>query len=138
MSVSKNLVIIAGNLTKDPELKFIPTGNAVCKLTVAVNHSYKSGNEWKKKAVFLNVIVWGKTAENCSKFLSKGKNVMVEGRLDVRTYENADKQKKYITEIVADKVDFLSPRDKQDGSNDQQQDSGEYQGEIPGDDNVPY
>lgn len=137
MSVSKNICIIAGNLTKDPELKYTPQGKAVCKMTVAVNHSYKVGEEWKKKAVFLSVVVWGKIAENCSKYLSKGKNVMVEGRIDVRSYETADKQKRWITEIVAETVDFLSPREKSSGGN-ETQDTGDYASASGPEEEVPY
>jgi len=103
-----NKVFLIGNLTRDPELKFTPQGTAVAKLGIAVNRQYKgSDGELKKQTDFFTVVVWGKTGENCSKFLSKGRPVFVEGRLQTRSYETQDKQKRTVTEIVADNVQFL-------------------------------
>ncbi|MBF0543246.1 MAG: single-stranded DNA-binding protein [Candidatus Riflebacteria bacterium] len=103
-----NKVLLIGNLTRDPELKFTPQGTAVAKLGIAVNRQYKgSDGEWKKQTDFFNIIVWGKSGENCSKFLTKGRSVFVEGRLQTRSYETQDKQKRTVVEVVADRVEFL-------------------------------
>jgi len=108
MAGNLNKVFLIGNLTRDPELKFTPQGTAVAKLGIAVNRQFKgSDGELKKQTDFFNVVVWGKNGENCSKFLSKGRSVCVEGRLQNRTYETQDKQKRTVTEIVADNVQFL-------------------------------
>lgn len=108
MSASLNKVFLIGNLTRDPELRFTPQGTAIAKFGIAVNRQYKgSDGEFKKEVNFFNIIVWGKAGENCSKFLSKGRSVHVEGRLQNRTYETQDKQKRTVTEIVADGVQFL-------------------------------
>lgn len=108
MPASLNKVFLMGNLTRDPELKFTPQGMAIAKFSIAVNRSYKgSDGELKKQTDFFNIIVWGKQGENCSKFLSKGRPVHVEGRLQTRTYETQEKQKRTVTEIVAENVQFL-------------------------------
>lgn len=97
-----------GNLTRDPELKYTPQGTAVTRFSIAVNRQYKAGDgEMKKEVNFFNIVVWGKSAENCGKFLAKGRPVLVEGRLQNRSYETQDKQKRTVTEIVADNVQFL-------------------------------
>ena len=103
-----NKVFLLGNLTRDPELKHIGTGAAVCKFSIAVNRSFKQGDEWKKEVQFINIVAWGRLGENCDKFLVKGKAVLIEGRLVIRSYEADDGSKKYVTEIVAENVQFLS------------------------------
>ncbi len=108
MAANLNKVFLIGNLTRDPELRFTPQGTAIAKFGIAVNRQYKgSDGEFKKETNFFNIIVWGKAGENCSKFLTKGRAVHVEGRLQNRTYETQDKQKRTVTEIVADNVQFL-------------------------------
>ena len=108
MAANLNKVFLMGNLTRDPELKFTPQGTAVAKLGIAVNRQFKgSDGELKKQTDFFNIVVWGKSGENCSKFLTKGRPVFVEGRLQTRSYETQDKQKRTVTEIVADSVQFL-------------------------------
>ena len=109
MSGNFNKVFLIGNLTRDPELKYTPQGTAVTKFSLAVNRNYKgSDGEFKKEVNFFNIVVWGKSAENCGKYLSKGRSVHVEGRLQNRSFETQDKQKRTVTEIVADNVQFLS------------------------------
>ena len=109
MGGNLNKVFLIGNLTRDPELKYTTQGTAVTKFSVAVNRQFRGNDgETKKEVNFFNIVVWGKTGENCSKFLSKGRSVMVEGRLQNRTYETQDKQKRTVTEVVADNVQFLS------------------------------
>lgn len=112
MAVSMNRVIIAGNLARDPELKYTNSGKAVANFTVAVN-DYKGQN-----ASFFRVVVWEKVAENCNQYLSKGSPVLVEGRLQSRSYETAQGEKRSTVEIVAQNVQFLSsgPRDNNSSS----------------------
>jgi single-strand DNA-binding protein len=107
-----NRVIITGNLTRDPELRSLPSGTSVCELRVAVNSSRKdeSGN-WVDKPNYFNVKVWGAQGENCATYLSKGRPVAVDGRLDWREWEGQDGQKRQSVEIIADRVQFLGSRD---------------------------
>jgi single-strand DNA-binding protein len=109
--VSLNKVFLVGNLTKDPELKFIPSGQAVANLRLAVNRKWKSAaGEWKEDVCFVGVVVWGKSAEACGENLSKGSPILVEGRLQSRSWETEDGQKRSIMEVVAERVQFLGPR----------------------------
>lgn len=109
MAGNLNKVFLLGNLTRDPELKHTGQGTSVCNFSIAVNRSFKgSDGDFKKETSYFNIVVWGKTGENCAKYLTKGKSVLVEGRLSTRSYEANDGTKKYITEIVADNVQFLS------------------------------
>ena len=107
-----NRVIITGNLTRDPELRSTSGGTSVCELRVAVNSSRKdeSGN-WVDKPNYFNVKVWGAQGENCSTYLSKGRPVAVDGRLDWREWEDKDGNKRQTIDIVADRVQFLGSRD---------------------------
>src|SRR6266516_121564 len=103
-----NTVAITGNLVRDPELKTIPNGTAVCKLRVAVNGSQKdAAGEWVPKPNFFDVNVWGKQGESCAQFLEKGGAVAVEGRLDWHEWEAQDGGKRQAVEIVAKHVQFL-------------------------------
>jgi single-strand DNA-binding protein len=105
---SLNKVFLIGNLTRDPELRYIPSGSAVVTFTVAVNRVYKSQTGEKKEQVsFIRVVVWGRRAEVCGEYLSKGSPVFVEGRLQSREWETQDGQKRSTTEVVADNIQFL-------------------------------
>jgi single-strand DNA-binding protein len=109
-----NRVTITGNLTRDPELRSTPSGTAVCKLRVAVNSRRKDGQsgEWVDKPNYFDVTVWGAQGENCSTYLSKGRPVAVDGRLDWREWEAQDGSgKRQAVEIIADSVQFLGSRD---------------------------
>ncbi len=110
---SINKVFLMGNLTKAPELKFTTNGKAVANLSVAVNRSFKAENgEVKKTTNFFNIVAWGKLGETCAKFLPKGGGVHVEGRLQNRTYETSEHQKRTVTEVIADNIQFLTtPRE---------------------------
>jgi len=107
-----NVVVITGNLTRDPELRSTPGGTSVCKLRVAVNSRRKdqSGN-WVDKPNYFDVTVWGAQGENCANYLSKGRPVAVEGRLDWREWESQEGQKRQAVEIIADSVQFLGSRE---------------------------
>jgi single-strand DNA-binding protein len=109
-----NVVVITGNLTQDPELRHTGGGTAVCELRVAVNTRRKNGqtNEWEDKPNYFNVTVWGAQGENCANYLSKGRPVAVEGRLDWREWEAKDGSgKRQAVQIVANSVQFLGSRD---------------------------
>jgi len=105
---SLNKVFIMGNLTRDPELRYVPSGTAVATFTVAVNRVYTSqAGEKKEEVSFIRVVVWGRRAEVCGEYLSKGSPVFVEGRLQSRSWEGQDGQKRNTIEVVADNVQFL-------------------------------
>ena len=106
-----NKVIIAGNLTKDPEVRYTATETAVSSFSVAINESYKDrSGEWKKSTAFFNIVAWGKTAEYVGKYLRKGNPVFIEGKLQTRSYENKEGHKVYVTEINASSIQSLSNR----------------------------
>ena len=111
-----NRVIITGNLTADPELRSLPSGTSVCKLRVACNTRRKdnSTGEWVDKPNYFDVTVWGAQGENCARYLSKGRPVAVDGRLEWREWEQ-DGNKREAVEIVADSVQFLGSRGDGDG-----------------------
>lgn len=102
-----NLTIMIGRLCKDPELKYIPsTGKAVANFTIAVDRPFSK----EKQADFFNVQVWGKVAENCANYLAKGSKAAIKGTIQNRSYDAQDGTKKYITEIIADSVEFLDSK----------------------------
>ncbi|MGB2630012.1 MAG: single-stranded DNA-binding protein [Candidatus Omnitrophota bacterium] len=111
MAASLNKVFLMGNLTRDPELRYVPSGSAVATFTVAVNRSYKDSTGGKKEEVsFIRVVVWGKMAEVCGEYLTKGRPVLVEGRLKSRSWEDQSGQKKSALEVVANSVQFIGSR----------------------------
>ena len=112
MAANINRVVLVGNLTRDPELRHTPSGTAVCKLRVAVNTRQKdpATGQWGDKPNYFDVTVWGNQAESCSQFLSKGRPIGVDGRLDWREWEAQDGSKRQAVEIIADTVQFLGSR----------------------------
>lgn len=104
MAFSINLAIITGNVTRDPELRYTPSGQAVCTFGVATNRSIKKGEQWEDVPTYHNIVVWGKQAEYLSNNVKKGTKVSISGRIDNRQYDAKDGTKKYISEIVADTV----------------------------------
>lgn len=98
-----NTVILIGRLTKDPELRFTGTGKAVATFTVAVNRGFGKDSE----ADFIPVVVWEKQAENCANYLAKGREVGIQGRMQTRSYETQNGEKRYVTEVVANTVEFI-------------------------------
>jgi single-strand DNA-binding protein len=112
-----NVVVITGNLTRDPELRSLPSGTSVCDLRVAVNTRRKNGatGEWEDKPNYFDVKVWGAQGENCARFLAKGRPVGVQGRLEWREWETQDGQKRQAVDIIADSVQFLGGRDDAQG-----------------------
>jgi single-strand DNA-binding protein len=116
-----NRVVLIGRLTHDPELKFIPSGTAVAHFSIAVDRNF-TNKDGEREADFVRIVAWRKLAETCANYLGKGRLVAVEGRLQIRNYEQ-DGQKRTIAEVVADSVQFLdrgnqSPQQK-GGSNEQ-------------------
>jgi single-strand DNA-binding protein len=109
--MSLNKAMIIGNLGKDPEMRYTPTGQAVTQFTVAVNRSWKDPNgEWKEETEWFRVVVWGQQAERAAEHLRKGNKVYVEGRLQTRQWEDQSGQKRYTTELVANQVTNLERR----------------------------
>jgi single-strand DNA-binding protein len=111
-----NRVIVTGNLTRDPELRNLPSGTAVCKLRIAVNSRRKDqSGEWVDKPNYFDVTVWGAQGENCATYLSKGRPVAIDGRLEWREWETQEGGKRQAVEIIADSVQFLGSRDGSGG-----------------------
>lgn len=116
MAASFNKVFLMGNLTRDPELRYIPSGQPVTGFTIAVNRVYLSqAGEKKEEVSFLKVVVWGKRAEVCNEYLKKGSPVFVEGRLQTRSWDAPDGTKRSAVEVVAQSVQFLSRGGSQGG-----------------------
>jgi single-strand DNA-binding protein len=114
-----NRVILTGNLTRDPELRSLPSGTAVCKLRVAVNSRRKdsASGDWVDKPNYFDVTVWGAQGENCATYLAKGRPVAIDGRLEWREWETQEGGKRQAVEIIADTVQFLGSRDGSGGGN---------------------
>ena len=133
-----NVVVITGNLTRDPELRHLGSGTAVCKLRVAVNSRRKDGQtgEWVDKPNYFDVTVWGAQGENCANYLAKGRPVAVEGRLDWREWEDQGGNKRQSVEIIANSVQFLGSRDGTGGGNNGGGNGGGFsppQSDVPAD-----
>jgi single-strand DNA-binding protein len=112
-----NRVVLVGNLTRDPELRHTPSGMAVCSLRLAVNTRRKDGatGEWTEKPNYFDITVWGNQGENCAQYLSKGRPVAIDGRLEWREWEAQDGSKRQAVEVIADTVQFLGSRDSASG-----------------------
>jgi single-strand DNA-binding protein len=112
-----NRVVMTGNLTADPELRSLPSGMSVCSLRIACNTRRKDGasGEWVDKPNYFNVTVWGAQGENAARFLSKGRPVALDGRLEWREWEAQDGTKRQAVDIIADSVQFLSSREDTPG-----------------------
>jgi single-strand DNA-binding protein len=106
--VNINTVALTGNLTRDPELRSTSGGSSVCNLSLAVNERTKVNGEWTDRASYFDITVWGKTAENCAQYLSKGRPVAIQGRLRQDRWETDDGSKRSAVKITADTVQFLS------------------------------
>lgn len=111
-----NSVTLVGRLTKNPEIRTTPSGVEVGNFTLAVNRTF-TNQQGEREADYINCVVFRKTAENVNQYLSKGKLAGVDGRLQSRSYDNKEGQKVYVTEVVCDNVQFLEPKDSQNGSN---------------------
>jgi single-strand DNA-binding protein len=108
-----NRVVLVGNLTRDPELKSLPSGSSVCDLRIAVNHRRKNqqSGEWIEEPNYFTVSVFGAQGENCARFLAKGRAVAIDGRLRWRQWDAPDGTKREAVDVVADTVQFIGPRE---------------------------
>lgn len=127
-----NRSILIGRLTRDPELRYTPAGVAVTQFTLAVDRPFTSNGE--KEADFIPVVTWRQLAETCANYLRKGRLAAVEGRIQVRNYDNNEGRKVYVTEVVADNVRFLERGEQQEST--QSRDEGKPI-DIP-DDDLPF
>ena len=144
-----NLVILRGNLCQDPEVKAIGSGNTVANLRIATNERRKDkdGN-WTDHSEYHTVTAWGRTAENAGKYLTKGRAVLVEGRLQTRKWTDKDGKDRYSTEVVAREIEFLGGKDdggqrggggnRPQGQSQQRSTGRQDQGPPPGDDDIPF
>jgi single-strand DNA-binding protein len=135
MAASLNRVFLIGNLTRDPELRYVPSGTAVATFDLAVNRPYSTqSGEKKEETSFIRIVVWARRAEVCAEYLTKGSPVFVEGRMRSRTWQGQDGQKRSTIEVVANNVQFLRgatqksnkplPAGNVDNSKDESQDDG--------------
>jgi single-strand DNA-binding protein len=144
--MSVNKVILIGNLGRDPEMRYATGGNAIASLNIATTRKWrnKDSGEMQEETEWHRVAAFGKTAENCNRFLTKGKSVYVEGRIRTRSYDDKDGVKKYATEIIAERVEFLGGRgdgEQRDAptrgrGGSEPYDPGDYSG--PEDDPLPF
>lgn len=102
-----NRVILIGRLTKDPELRYTPAGVAVTQFTLAVDRPFTNSQSKEREADFINIVTWRQLAETCANYLRKGRLTAVEGRIQVRNYDNSEGKRVYVTEVIADNVRFL-------------------------------
>jgi single-strand DNA-binding protein len=112
-----NKVIIMGNLTRDPEMKYLSNGKPVTNFSIAINEKYKKGEEWVENVSYFDVVVFDRQAETCNEYLSKGKQVLVEGKLQQNRWEAQDGTKRSKIEIVAARVVFMSSGESKQESN---------------------
>ncbi len=114
---SFNKVILMGNLTRDPQLRYTPSGAPVCNFDLAMNRAYTTqGGEKKDEVCFISVVVWGKQAESSGQYLAKGRSVLVEGHLQQRSWETPEGQKRSKHEVVAERVQFLGGKPGANGN----------------------
>ncbi len=108
---SFNKVILMGNLTRDPEVRYTPNGAAVASFAIAVNRKYKQGEETKEEVSYIDIVVFGKQAESCGQYINKGESVLIDGRLQQRRWDDKETgQKRNKIEVVAQSVNFMPKR----------------------------
>lgn len=135
-----NKIILSGRLTKEPKVDQTPTGKTVATFSIAVDRPF-AAKDGKKEADFINIVVWNKTAELCGNCLDKGSRVLVEGRLQIRSYDGKDGKKKYVTEVIADRVEFIDRKKDSSPKGGQQNDPGpmgSFGSEMQFDEEVPF
>lgn len=111
-----NKAILIGRLTRDPELRYTSSNRAVCQFTVAIDRPFTNQSTGQREADFINVVAWDKTGENIGKYMTKGRLIAVEGRIQTRNYENNEGRKVYVTEVIASNVQFLESRNATNNS----------------------
>ena len=132
-----NKVILIGNLTKDPELTTTTSGISVCRFSLAVSRRF-TNSEGERETDFINVVVWRNLADNCHKFLRKGSKAAVVGNLQTRSYDAQDGSKRYVTEVVADEVEFISTNRNTDSSEGKKKADEVSELEPIDDDSLPF
>ncbi len=134
-----NKVILIGNLTKDPELATTNSGISVCRFTLAVTRNFANA-EGEREADFLDIIVWRGQAENCHKYLRKGSKCAVVGSIQKRSYDAQDGTKRYVTEIIAETVEFLNSRNSNGGDSQEKVEDKKEVAELEpiDDDTLPF
>jgi single-strand DNA-binding protein len=139
-----NRVVLVGNLTRDPELRHTPSGTAVCSLRLAVNTRRKDeSGQWTDKPNYFDVTVWGGQAESCAQFLSKGRPIGIDGRLEWREWDAQDGTKRQAVEVIAENVQFLGSRDAAEGGGNQFVPAGaradaDFPATSTADDDIPF
>ena len=111
--MSLNKCMIIGNLGRDPEMRYTPSGQAVTQFSVATNRNYRKDGEWESETEWFRVVVWGEQGERAAEYLRKGHKVYVEGRLQTRQWEDQSGAKRYTTELIANRVQSLERRDRE-------------------------
>jgi single-strand DNA-binding protein len=142
-STNINRVVLTGNLTRDPELRSLPSGMSVCALRIASNTRRKtSEGGWADKANYFSVTVWGAQGENCARFLSKGRPVAIDGRLEWREWTGQDDIKREAVEIIADSVQFLGTAPDTNNDTDEPTDARQPEtvaaGNLDAEDDIPF
>lgn len=135
-----NRVILLGRLTKDPEVKYTANSKVVCQINLAVDRPF-SDKDGKREADFIPVIIWGKSAEACGNYLSKGQRALFEGRLQIRQYEDKQGAKRYATEVVCERLEYIERKADaaQGGQQDAQQGGFSSMGEqVPFNEEIPF
>ena len=112
-----NKAILIGRLTRNPELRYTSSNRAVCQFTVAIDRPFTNQASGQREADFINVVAWDKTGENVGKYMTKGRLIAVEGRIQTRNYENNEGRRVYVTEVIANNVQFLESRNAQNTNN---------------------
>mgnify|MGYP001818617383 FL=1 len=138
-----NKVILIGRLGSDPEVRYTPSGVAVANFNIATSEEWKDkdSGEKKERTEWHRIVAWRRLGEICGEYLSKGKQVYIEGRLQTRDWEDKDGNKRYTTEIVANDVQFLGARDSSESARPRSTSSADYQGmpaQGPADDDIPF
>ncbi len=131
-----NRVVLIGNLTKDPEITTTSSGVSVCRFVIAVTRRF-ANQDGEREADFMNIVAWRALAENCHKFIKKGSKVAVIGSIQNRTYDATDGTKRYITEIIADEVEFLTTKNS-DNAGDNKKDEEVSKLQPIDDDGLPF
>jgi single-strand DNA-binding protein len=138
-----NKVILIGRLGSDPEVRYTPSGVAVANFNIATSEEWKDkdSGEKKERTEWHRIVAWRRLGEICGEYLSKGKQVYIEGRLQTRDWEDRDGNKRYTTEIVASDVQFLGARDSSESARPRSTGSADFQGapaQGPADDDIPF
>lgn len=132
-----NRVVLIGRLTKDPELRYTPTGVAVANFTLAVDRNFKNA-QGERDTDFIPCVVYRQLAEFCANYLAKGKLASVDGRIQIRTYTGQDGQKRWVTEVIAENVHLLSPKDSGGTVSPSSNGTGSFGHEVNLDDDIPF